>query len=70
MSMTNVDIDAFSFSGITEVDSMPVSTPMQRAASQLQRVLPPGWRVEVAEVPPPSDRLGQPVLRLVPSQLR
>ncbi|MFI1915579.1 hypothetical protein [Nocardia sp. NPDC020380] len=63
--MTNVHIDDLLLPELTELDSVPISTPMQRAASQLARVLPPGWKVEVAEATYPTARKGQPALRLV-----
>ncbi|MEV6770644.1 hypothetical protein AB0N05_18680 [Nocardia sp. NPDC051030] len=69
MGMPDVDIDSFILPELTGLASMPASTPMQRAASQLQKVLPPGWRVEVVEAPRPSDRQGLPVLRLVMADL-
>lgn len=67
--MTDVDIDAFVLPELTELASIPVSTPMQRAAGQLQKVLPPGWQVEVVASPSRSDRKNQPVLRLVVADL-
>jgi hypothetical protein len=36
------------------------STPLTRAACALQAVLPPGWRVEVADTEP-----GRPTLRVL-----
>ncbi|MVU80087.1 hypothetical protein GPX89_22920 [Nocardia sp. ET3-3] len=62
--MTDVRIDDFLL-GEVDVDSPVISTPMQRAASQLQRALPSGWKVEVAEATYPTVRKGQPVLRLI-----
>ncbi|MFJ9368511.1 hypothetical protein ACIRRA_29370 [Nocardia sp. NPDC101769] len=62
--MVDVRLDDFLLGELSDVDSPGVSTPMQRAASQLQRVLPPGWRVEVVEATYPTARKGQPVLRL------
>ncbi|MRH86533.1 hypothetical protein GFY24_03435 [Nocardia sp. SYP-A9097] len=62
--MTKVDIDAFVLTELTGI-AAPAGTPMQRAASQLQKALPPGWRVEVVESSRGAARLGQPVLRLV-----
>ncbi|MGV9663371.1 hypothetical protein ACWDUL_18320 [Nocardia niigatensis] len=62
--MTDVRLDDFLLGELFDVDSPAASTPMQRAAGQLQRVLPPGWRVEVAEASYPTVRKGQPVLRL------
>ncbi|GEM34517.1 hypothetical protein NN3_55240 [Nocardia neocaledoniensis NBRC 108232] len=40
------------------------STPMQRVAGRLQRALPPGWRVDVVDLPPRGQVAGQPVLRV------
>ncbi|MBL1073016.1 hypothetical protein JK358_01275 [Nocardia sp. 2] len=67
--MTEVDLDAFILPELTELGPMPVSTPMRRAASQLQKVLPPGWRVEVVAVPPRPGRGDLPALRLVVPEL-
>ncbi|QLY27531.1 hypothetical protein [Nocardia huaxiensis] len=67
--MTDVDIDAFILPELTGLAPAPASTPMHRAASQLQKVLPPGWRVEVVAVPPRPGRKDQPALRLVMSDL-
>ncbi|WP_330184346.1 hypothetical protein OHB26_12545 [Nocardia sp. NBC_01503] len=63
--MTQADIDDFVLPELTGVASVSASTPMQRAANQLQKVLPPGWQVEVVESSQGTARLGQPVLRLV-----
>ncbi|GAB4589743.1 hypothetical protein [Nocardia sp. IFM 10818] len=63
--MTNVNIDDFVLPELTGPAAAPASTPMHRAASQLQKVLPPGWSVEVVEATPRLPRNGQPVLRLV-----
>ncbi|MEC3958263.1 hypothetical protein VMT65_34870 [Nocardia sp. CDC153] len=63
--MTDMRIDDFLLGELSDVDSPEVSTPMRRAADQLQRVLPPGWRVEVVEATYPTVRQGQPVLRLM-----
>ncbi|GGN98572.1 MULTISPECIES: hypothetical protein [Nocardia] len=41
------------------------STPLQRVAGRLQRALPPGWRVDVVDLPPRGQVAGQPVLRVV-----
>ncbi|MFE3001985.1 hypothetical protein ACFXG4_44300 [Nocardia sp. NPDC059246] len=62
--MSDVRLDDFLLGELSDVDSPGASTPMQRAAGQLQRVLPPGWRVEVVEATYPTVRKGQPVLRL------
>ncbi|WP_067720758.1 hypothetical protein [Nocardia yamanashiensis] len=67
--MTAVDIDPFLFPEITGLAQVSATTPMHRAASQLQRVLPPGWRVEVVEGPREAGRSGQPVMRLVVSDM-
>ncbi|WP_280254599.1 hypothetical protein [Nocardia wallacei] len=40
------------------------STPLRRAADRLQDVLPPGWWVEVADVPRGPGRRSEPVLRI------
>ncbi|MFF5030906.1 hypothetical protein [Nocardia salmonicida] len=40
------------------------STPMQRVAGRLERVLPPGWRVEVVDLPARGEVAAQPVLRV------
>ncbi|AYF79260.1 hypothetical protein D7D52_21540 [Nocardia yunnanensis] len=58
-------MDDFLLGELADIDSPVISTPMQRAAGQLARVLPPGWRVEVAEATYPTVRQGQPVLRLM-----
>ncbi|GAB0107987.1 hypothetical protein JMUB6875_69900 [Nocardia sp. JMUB6875] len=63
--MTDVRIDDFLLGELSDADQPAISTPMQRAAGQLQRVLPPGWRVEVVEASYPTVRKGQPVLRLM-----
>ncbi|MTE14757.1 hypothetical protein [Nocardia aurantiaca] len=63
--MADAHLDDFLLGELSDVDSPGVSTPMQRAAIQLQRVLPPGWRVEVLEATYPTVRKGQPVLRLM-----
>lgn len=63
--MTDLDIDDFVLPELAELDAMPISTPMQRAASQLRKVLPPGWEVEVAEATYPTARTGRPALRLL-----
>ncbi len=41
------------------------STPLQRVASRLERVLPPGWRVEVVDLPARGEVAAQPVLRVL-----
>ncbi|GAB2522850.1 hypothetical protein [Nocardia heshunensis] len=63
--MTDVRSDDLLLDELADLGLPTISTPMQRAASQLQRVLPPGWRVDVAEATYPTVRTGQPVLRLV-----
>ncbi|GAD85431.1 hypothetical protein [Nocardia asteroides] len=40
------------------------STPLQRVAGRLQSALPPGWRVDVVDLPPRGQVAGQPVLRV------
>ncbi|MGW5920191.1 hypothetical protein ACWFPY_14435 [Nocardia fluminea] len=40
------------------------STPMQRVAGRLERALPPGWRVEVVDLPARGEVAAQPVLRV------
>ncbi|MFE9785934.1 hypothetical protein ACFYO7_11185 [Nocardia salmonicida] len=40
------------------------STPMHRVAGRLERVLPPGWRVEVVDLPARGEVAAQPVLRV------
>ncbi|MGW5385488.1 hypothetical protein [Nocardia sp. NPDC003963] len=45
---------------------IPVSTPLQRVAGRLQKVLPDGWRVEVVAVDDPVTD-GRPVLRALPA---
>ncbi|WP_280274123.1 hypothetical protein [Nocardia wallacei] len=40
------------------------STPLHRAAGRLQDVLPPGWWVEVVDVPRGAGRRPEPVLRI------
>ncbi|MBF6176160.1 hypothetical protein IU476_32325 [Nocardia blacklockiae] len=40
------------------------STPLHRAASRLQDVLPPGWWVDVVDVPRGPGRPAEPVLRI------
>lgn len=40
------------------------STPLRRAADRLQDVLPPGWWVEIADVPRGPGRRPEPVLRI------
>ncbi|MEV6096621.1 hypothetical protein [Nocardia sp. NPDC051981] len=62
--MSDVRLDDFLLGELSDVDSPGVSTAMQRAAGQLQRVLPPGWHVEVVEATYPTVRKGRPVLRL------
>ncbi|WP_067571937.1 hypothetical protein [Nocardia acidivorans] len=63
--MAQADIDDFVLPEMTGIASAMASTPMQRAANQLQKVLPPGWRVEVVASSQGTARRGQPVLRLV-----
>lgn len=41
------------------------STPLHRVAGRLQRVLPPGWRVDVVDMPANGEVRAQPVLRVV-----
>ncbi|MEV6068046.1 hypothetical protein AB0L82_15965 [Nocardia sp. NPDC052001] len=67
--MTQVHPDAFVIPELTEIPPPSASTPMQRAASQLQKVLPPGWQVDVVESSQGAARVGQPVLRLVMGDL-
>ncbi|MFD7847780.1 hypothetical protein ACFV4K_33250 [Nocardia sp. NPDC059764] len=62
--MADTRLDDFRVDELSDTDSPVISTPMQRAAGQLQRVLPPGWRVEVVEATYPTVRKGQPALRL------
>ncbi|GGK52990.1 hypothetical protein [Nocardia camponoti] len=40
------------------------STPLHRVAGRLQRALPPGWQVDVVDLPPRGQVAGQPVLRV------
>ncbi|MFC6011423.1 hypothetical protein [Nocardia lasii] len=40
------------------------STPLHRVAGRLERVLPPGWRVEVVDLPARGEVSAQPVLRV------
>ncbi|MEV6063909.1 hypothetical protein [Nocardia asteroides] len=47
----------------SESDSFS-STPLQRVAGRLQTALPPGWRVDVVDLPPRGQVAGQPVLRV------
>ncbi|MGW4530578.1 hypothetical protein ACWEOI_06470 [Nocardia sp. NPDC004340] len=63
--MADTRLDDFLVDEFSDTDSPVSSTPMQRAAGQLQRVLPPGWRVEVVEATYPTVRKGQPALRLL-----
>lgn len=65
--MTEVGIDDFVFPELAATTEVSASTPVQRAAGQLQRVLPPGWAVEVV-APQPVERRMRPVLRLVASE--
>ncbi|MFC4374044.1 hypothetical protein ACFO5K_07990 [Nocardia halotolerans] len=44
------------------------STPMQRVAGRLESVLPPGWRVEVVDLPAKGQVAAQPVLRVLMPQ--
>lgn len=44
------------------------STPMHRVASRLQSALPPGWRVEVVDLPAKGQVAAQPVLRVLMPQ--
>ncbi|WP_067830840.1 hypothetical protein [Nocardia inohanensis] len=67
--MTAVDIDPFLLPEIAGLPRISATTPMHRAAGQLQRALPPGWRVQVVEGPREAGRSGQPVLRLVVSDM-
>lgn len=41
------------------------TTPLQRVAGRLQRALPPGWRVDVVDLPAKGAVAAQPVLRVV-----
>ncbi|MGW4354017.1 hypothetical protein ACWELJ_18210 [Nocardia sp. NPDC004582] len=66
--MADTRFDDFLLGELSDIDSPAISTPMQRAAGQLQRVLPPGWRVEVVEATYPTVRKGQPALRLLMPQ--
>ncbi|MEU1425484.1 hypothetical protein ABZ412_00225 [Nocardia sp. NPDC005746] len=63
--MADTRLDDFLVNELSDTDSSVTSTPMQRAAGQLRRVLPPGWRVEVVEATYPTVRKGQPALRLL-----
>ncbi|MBF6137089.1 hypothetical protein IU501_29350 [Nocardia otitidiscaviarum] len=63
--MTDLDFGAFVLPEITDLPAVAAGTPLHREAGKLQRVLPPGWRVEVVAGPQRADRVGQPVLRLV-----
>ncbi|MFE5287730.1 hypothetical protein ACFRAQ_22410 [Nocardia sp. NPDC056611] len=63
--MADTRLDDFLVNELSDTDSSVISTPMQRAAGQLQRVLPSGWRVEVVEATYPTVRKGQPALRLL-----
>ncbi|WP_336086249.1 hypothetical protein [Nocardia sp. SSK8] len=40
------------------------STPLQRVAGRLQRALPPGWQVDVVDLPAKGEVAAQPVLRV------
>jgi hypothetical protein len=44
--------------------SVPVSSPLRRAAGRLQATLPPGWRVDVVEDPHRPGGESAPVLRV------
>ncbi|WP_431954104.1 hypothetical protein [Nocardia lijiangensis] len=47
--MTDLEFDAREAPVVTGVDPAPASTPLHRHAGRLQKVLPPGWRVEVVD---------------------
>ncbi|MFE6863297.1 hypothetical protein [Nocardia sp. NPDC057668] len=67
--MTDVDITPLILPELADLAPLSTSTPMQRAANQLQKVLPPGWQVEVVAAPLRSERRGQPALRLIEADL-
>lgn len=50
---------------VAEFDSVTASTPLRRVAERLRAVLPPGWRVEIVDAPPPRYGNRAPLLRVV-----
>ncbi|MEV0294484.1 hypothetical protein [Nocardia sp. NPDC050710] len=65
--MTEPEFDASDDPGVTDVESAVASTPLQRAAGQLQAALPPGWLVEIATIPTEPVGFPKAVLRVVMS---
>ena len=66
--MTDLEIGPFAAPRVAGIELATASTPLRRAAGRLQAVLPPGWRVEIADAPNiPGSPCGggQPVLRVV-----
>ncbi|MFX0574179.1 hypothetical protein [Nocardia nepalensis] len=69
--MTDLEIGPFTVPEVSGIELATASTPLRRAASRLEAVLPPGWRVEIVDSPgaprtisaPGNNR--QPVLRVV-----
>ncbi|MGW5308772.1 hypothetical protein [Nocardia thailandica] len=49
---------------VTAFETDSASTPLQRVAGRLQRALPPGWLVDVIDMPARGDVHAQPVLRV------
>ncbi|WP_067835926.1 hypothetical protein [Nocardia lijiangensis] len=47
--MTDLEFDPFEAPVVTEAEPAPASTPLRRHAGRLQKVLPPGWRVEIVD---------------------
>ncbi|MEV0028854.1 hypothetical protein [Nocardia sp. NPDC050793] len=45
--MTDLEFDACEAPAVTGAEGAVASTPLHRQAGRLQKVLPPGWRVEV-----------------------
>ena len=64
VGMIDPTFDAWVVPEIADDRQALPSTPLHRAASRLQEVLPAGWRVSVGEGEPGLDRPSRPVLRV------
>ncbi|QIS23312.1 hypothetical protein [Nocardia terpenica] len=50
--------------GIADIGANAASTPLRRAAVRLQAALPPGWEVDIVDVPRRPGQVPGPLLRV------
>ncbi len=62
--MTELGFDSPVVPQAAEFELSPASTPMRRAARQLQAALPDGWEVEVVDAPRRPGQVPAAMLRV------